>query len=119
MSNWAELLAGYFDPDVEPARLPSYLTLGAKPLESAAAALDSSDQSILAFDSVTGIAAYRSGLVQVGADNTVLRRAIGEVRSVISYPGAPPEKGLRLKLAREQAQRLRTGYRPYRMVPGI
>jgi len=93
--------------------LPPYITLGAKRLERSFVALDSSDQSVLTFDSITGVAAYRSGLVQVNPDNVAVRRAIGDVRTVVVHPKAPDEPRLRLKLAREQLQRLRTGYRPF------
>lgn len=109
----AALLATYFDEDTDPHKLPPYITLGAKCLDRSAVALDSSDQSVLTFDSITGVAAYRSGLVQVSPDNVVIRRSIGEVRTVVVHPRAPDEPRLRLKLAREQLQRLRTGYRPY------
>jgi hypothetical protein len=113
MSSSAALLATYFTDDADSNSLPPYISLGAKPLERSAVALDSSDQSVLTFDSITGVAAYRSGLVQVSPDNVVVRRAIGEVRTVVVHPTAPDEPRLRLKLAREQLQRLRTGYRPY------
>jgi len=113
MSSSAALLATYFNDDTDPNTLPPYITLGAKRLERSAVALDSSDQSVLTFDSITGVAAYRSGLVQVSPDNIVVRRAIGEMRTVVVHPKAPDEPRLRLKLAREQLQRLQTGYRPF------
>jgi hypothetical protein len=113
MSSSAALLATYFNDNPDPNSLPPYITLGAKRLERSAVALDSSDQSVLTFDSITGVAAYRSGLVQVSPDNIVVRRAIGEVRTVVVHPTAPEEPRLRLKLAREQLQRLQTGYRPF------
>src|SRR5262249_26043854 len=113
MASSAALLATYFSGETDPHALPPYITLGAKGLEQSAIALDSSDQSILNFDSVTGVAAYRSGLVQVSPNNEVVRRSIGEIRTVVAYPKAPAEPRLRLKLAREQLQRLRTGHRPF------
>lgn len=112
MTDWINSLATYFDEDMDEQELPPYLCLGAKPIEAPCTALDSSDQTVLAFDPVTGVGAYRSGVVQVDESGEVNRRSIGEIRKVFIQPTGPPEPTLRNKLAREQLRRLRTGRRP-------
>src|SRR5438067_1600234 len=95
----ASTLASWFDVDIPADDLPPYFTLGARRPPVGTAALDSSDQHVLQFDEVTGVAACRTGLNAVGADNRVLRRDIGEIVYVFSNPTAPAEQQLRLKLA--------------------
>ena len=105
------LVANYFnsEPDLSKIR---YFTLGAKPLEIGAVGLDSSDQDVLCFDSVSGIVAYRNGIVMVDDQNEVTHHSISEIQVVSVLPTLPIEPGLRLNLAIEQLRRLRTGYRP-------
>jgi len=105
------LVANYFnsEPDLLKIR---YFTLGAKPLEIGAVGLDSSDQDVLCFDSVSGIVAYRNGIVMVDDQNEVTHYSISEIRVVSVLPTLPIEPGLRVKLAIDQVRRLRTGYRP-------
>lgn len=107
------LLGSYFTADVRPTELPPYFTLAARQPNAGTAAMDSSDQSVLAFDEVTGVAACRSGINVVGPDQEVARREIGQIIYVTSHPTAPPEEQLRLKLAIEQSKRLMTSRRPF------
>jgi hypothetical protein len=51
-----ETISSFFDDDLDASELPPYFTLGAKPSVVGTAALDSSDQSVLLFDEVTGVA---------------------------------------------------------------
>ena len=107
------ILSSFFDDECDAADLPPYFTLGAKAPGVATAAMDSSDQSVVTFDEVTGIAACRSGINVVGPDHSIMRRAIGEIMYVTAHPTAPTEPQLRAKLALEQANRLATGRRPF------
>jgi hypothetical protein len=75
--------------------------------------MDSSDQSVLLFDQVTGVAACRSGMNLVGPDQEVSRRSVGTILYVACNPTAPTEAQLRAKLAIEQPMRLATGRRPF------
>jgi hypothetical protein len=109
----AALLSTYFDDDVDPAQLPPYFTLGARPPAVATAAMDSSDQSVVTFDEVTGVAACRSGVNLIGPDQEVMWCSIGEIIYVTAHPAAPTEHQLRAKLALEQSMRLSTGRRPF------
>lgn len=105
------LVANYFnsEPDLSKIR---YFTLGAKPLEIGTVGLDSSDQDVLCFDSVSGIVAFRNGIVMVDDQNEVTHHSISEIQVVSVLPTLPIEPGLRLNLAIDQLRRLRTGYRP-------
>ena len=109
----AASLKSFFDDDVDPSELPPYFTLGAKAPAVATAAIDSSDQSVVTFDEVTGVAACRSGINLMGPDQEVTYRSIGEIILVASQPTAPTEQQLRAKLALEHALRLVTGRRPF------
>ncbi len=109
MINYA---AAYFNQTVTVTDL-NYFTLGARPLTAGSAGLDSSDQNVLVFDTVSGITAYRSGLVLTNAANEITHQAIDDINLAVSLPTVQGEAGLRLKLAPEQLYRLRTGYRPY------
>jgi hypothetical protein len=111
--NSSALLSSFFDSDIEPSDLPPYFTLGAKPPTVGTAAMDSSDQSVVTFDEVTGVAACRSGINIVGPDQEVMQRFIGEIIYVAANPNAPVAEQLRAKLALEQAVRLSTGRRPF------
>lgn len=113
MMGGAPILASYFDDSTAPPELPPYFTLGAKAPQVATAAMDSSDQSVVTFDSVTGVAACRSGINLVGPDQEVLQRAIGEIIYITTHPTAPTEQQLRAKLTLEQSMRLITGRRPF------
>jgi hypothetical protein len=115
MHGGATLLSNYFDDEVDPAQLPPYFTLGARQPVVGTAAMDSSDQSVVTFDEVTGVAAYRSGVNLVGPDQEVTWRSIGEILYVAAYPAAPTEPQLRAKLSLEQSLRLSTGRRPFYM----
>lgn len=75
---------------------------GAKPSAVGTAALDSSDQSVLLFDEVTGVAACRSGINLVGPDQEVTKRFIGNIKYVVANPCASIEQRLRAKLALDQ-----------------
>ncbi|MBA2277305.1 MAG: hypothetical protein H0W06_06035, partial [Chloroflexia bacterium] len=109
----AVILSSFFDDDYDPMDLPPYFTLGAKTPDVATAAMDSSDQSVLTFDEVTGVAACRSGINVVDRNQEVLRRSIGRIIYVTAHPTAPTELQLRAKLALEQSMRLATGRRPF------
>lgn len=108
-----ELLSSFFDDDLDASELPPYFTLGASPSKVGTVALDSSDQSVLLFDEVTGVAACRSGINLVGPNQEVTNRFIGDIRYVVSNPSAPTEQRLRAKLALDQLMRLDTGRRPF------
>jgi len=105
------LVANYFNSELDLSKIP-YFTLGAKPLEVGAVGLDSSDQDVLCFDSVSGIVAYRNGIVVVDGQNEVTHYSISEIHVLSVLPTLPTESGLRLKLATDQIRRLKTGYRP-------
>jgi hypothetical protein len=75
--------------------------------------MDSSDQSVINLDDVTGVAACRSGINLVGANQEVVRRSIGEILYVLAHPTAPVGDQLRSKLTLEQSIRLATGRRPF------
>lgn len=105
------LVAEYFNNERDLSKIP-YRTLGAKPLEVGTVGLDSSDQDVLCFDSVSGIVAYRNGIVMVDKQNVVTHYSISEINVVSVLPTLPIESGLRLKLAMDQMRRLKTGYRP-------
>jgi hypothetical protein len=107
------LLSSFFTAQVDEADLPPYFTLGARAPRVGTAAMDSSDQSVLLLDEVTGVAACRSGLNVVGSDQVITRRSIGEIRYVTAVPTSPPEQALRAKLSLDQSLRLATGRRPY------
>ena len=109
----AQSLARFFDDTLDPRELPPYFTLGAKAPAVGTVALDSSDQTVLLFDEVTGVAACRSGLNQVNPDQEVIRRFISDIKYVVANPSAPPEERMRMKLAMAQRMRLDTGYRPF------
>jgi hypothetical protein len=109
----AALLSSYFTYDPDPATLPPYWRLGARPSPVGTAALDSSDQSVLTLNEVTGVAACRSGINLVGPDQEVQWRSLGRMIVVAANPTAPAEERLRAKLAIEQGMRLDTGRRPY------
>src|SRR5919204_730515 len=96
------LLSSYFTAEVDSRELPPYFTLGARRPQIGIAAMDSSDQAVVTFDEVTGVAACRSGVNVVGPDQEVTRREIGEIIYVAANPTAPPEIQLRAKLAQEQ-----------------
>jgi hypothetical protein len=106
-------LVRFFDDTLDPSELPPYFTLGARPSPVGTVALDSSDQSVLLFDKVTGVAACRSGLNLVGPDQEVFQRVISEIQYVVANPSAPAEERLRMKLAMTGRMRLDTGYRPF------
>jgi len=113
MSTAAALLGSYFDhDDLSPSDLPPYFTLGARRPKVGTAAMDSSDQSVVLFDQVTGVAACRSGINLVGPDLEVSRRSVGNIVYVVCNPTAPADAQLRSKLAIEQSMRLATGRRP-------
>jgi hypothetical protein len=105
------LLQSYFHDEIDPSLLPPYFTLGAKHPPEWVAALDSSDQSVVTFDNVTGVAACRSGINLVGPEQEVLKRFLGEIIYVPCNPSAPTAEQLRSKLALEQSLRLITGRR--------
>lgn len=105
------LVADYFNNESDPPKI-QHLILGAKPLEIGAVGLDSSDQDVLCFDSVSGVVAYRNGLVLVDNHNEVTHYSISEIHVISVLPTLPIESGLRLKLAIDQVRRLKTGYRP-------
>jgi hypothetical protein len=109
----AMILGSFFDDECDPTRLPPYFTLGAKAPAVATSAMDSSDQAVVTFDEVTGVAACRSGINVVGANQEVIRRSIGEIVYVTGHPTAPTEPQLRAKLALDQSMRLATGRRPF------
>lgn len=111
--NTASLLGSFFGDEVDSASLPPYFTLGARPPAVGTAAMDSSDQSVISFDAVTGVAACRSGINLVGPDQEVWRRTLGEIIYVAANPTAPTENQLRAKLALDQSMRLVTGRRPF------
>lgn len=111
--NDSALLSSFFDGNIDDSDLPPYFTLGAKSPIVGTAAMDSSDQSVVTFDEVTGVAACRSGVNIVGFDQEVMRRFIGEIIYVAAHPNAPVAEQLRAKLALEQAIRLSTGRRPF------
>lgn len=104
------LVAEYFnnEPDLSKTQ---HFTLGAKPLEVGAIGLDSSDQDVLCLDSVSGVVAYRNGLVLVDSYNEVTHCSISEIQVISVLPTLRMESRLRLKLAIDQMRRLRTGYR--------
>jgi hypothetical protein len=106
-------LLRFFDDTRDPSELPPYLTLGAKTSRVGTVALDSSDQSVLLFDEVTGVAACRSGLNMVGPDQEVTQRVISKIQYVVANPSASVEERLRMKLTMAQRMRLDTGYRPF------
>ncbi|MCL4299158.1 MAG: hypothetical protein KJ077_25705 [Anaerolineae bacterium] len=108
----APLIAGYFNHKPDLSKI-QYFTLGASPLIVGTVGLDSSDQDVLCFDTLSGIVAYRNGLVVVDENNEVAQHSISEIRVVSVLPALPVESGLRLKLATEQIRRLKTGYRPH------
>src|SRR5437899_1472123 len=107
----APLLQSYFNDDIDPALLPPYFTLGAKQPQEWSGALDSSDQSVVTFDAVTGVAACRSGVNLVGPDQVVMKRFLGDIIYVPCNPSAPTAEQLRAKLSMEQSLRLSTGRR--------
>jgi hypothetical protein len=109
----AALLGSYFDRELDPSELPPYFTLGARRPKAGTVAMDSSDQSVVLFDQVTGVAACRSGLNLVGPDLEVTRRSVGSIIYVACNPTAPAEAQLRAKLSVEQPMRLSTGRRPF------
>lgn len=107
----AHLVASYFkEQDVSGL---DYVCLGAKPLERGAVGLDSSDQDVMCFDGVSGIVAYRNGLVLTDSNNQVTHHSISGIRVLPVLPTVPMPSVLSLKLANEQYRRLRTGFRPY------
>jgi hypothetical protein len=75
--------------------------------------MDSSDQSVINLDEVTGVAACRSGVNFVGPNCEVSRRFIGDITYVLGYPAAPVTDQLRTKLAMEQSIRFATNRRPF------
>jgi hypothetical protein len=105
------LVAEYFNNEPNLSKI-QYFTLGAKSLEAGTVGLDSSDQDVLCFDSVSGVVAYRNGLVLVDDHNEVTHCSISEIHVISVLPTLPIDSGLRLKLAIDQMRRLRTGYRP-------
>jgi hypothetical protein len=109
----AALLGSYFDEAMAPSELPPYFTLGARRPKVGTVAMDSSDQSVVLFDQVTGVAACRSGINLVGPDLEVTRRSVGTIIYVPCNPTAPAEVQLRAKLTIEQSMRLSTGRRPF------
>ncbi len=110
----AALLGSYFDQDdLSPSDLPPYFTLGARRPRVGTVAMDSSDQAVVLFDQVTGVAACRSGMNVVGPDLEVSRRSIGNILYVACNPTAPADAQLRAKLAIEQSMRLATGRRRF------
>jgi hypothetical protein len=109
----ATILSSFFEGECDPTQLPQYFTLGAKSPAVATAAMDSSDQSVVIFDEVTGVAACRSGINVVDRDQTVVRWSVGEIMYVTANPTAPTEPQLRAKLALEQSMRLATDRRPF------
>jgi hypothetical protein len=111
--NSASLLSSYFNTDVNPPNLPPYFTLGACPSRVGIASMDSSDQSVITFDNVTGVAACRSGINIVGPNQEVAYRSISKIFLVSAYPTGPTEEQLRTKLTYEQSIRLATGRRPF------
>ncbi|MGI8554551.1 MAG: hypothetical protein ACR2PL_27735 [Dehalococcoidia bacterium] len=110
--NAAQLLASYFCDHVDADDLPPYFTFGVRRPKVAVAALDSSDQTVLAFDEVTGVAACRTGLNIMRRDQEITYRLIGEIIYVAANPSAPIEDQLRAKLNLDQALRFATGCRP-------
>ncbi len=112
MSN-AGFLASYFTGEIDAAQLPPYLTLGARRPPVGAVSMDSSDQSVINLDDVTGVAACRSGINLVGPNREVSRRFIGEILFVLAHPTAPVANQLRSKLTLEQSIRFATGRRPF------
>jgi hypothetical protein len=105
------LVAEYFTSEPDTSKT-QYFTLGAKPPEIGSVGLDSSDQDILCFDAVSGIVAYRNGIVMVDRQNTGTHCSISEIVLVSVLPTLPRESGLRLKLAMEQLRRFKVSYRP-------
>ncbi len=103
-------IAQYFNQPVDLSRI-RYFTLGARPTPAGAIGLDSSDQALLSFDTVSGLTVYRSALVWTDAENRVSQVAVDELRLAVSLPALAGEAGLRLKLSQEQLRRFRTGIR--------
>lgn len=107
------ILSSFFEDECDATQLPPYFTLQPRQPAIATAAMDSSDQAVVTFDEVTGVAACRSGINIVSHGHEVLRRSIGQILYVAGHPTAPTELQLRTKLALEQSMRLATGYRPF------
>lgn len=113
MVSSTSMLGSYFNDTASGIEMPPYFTLGARSPAVGTASIDSSDQSVLTFDAVTGVAACRSGVNIVGVDQEVVRRDIGTIVYVTSHPTAPSGLQLRAKLALEQTMRMTTGVRPF------
>ena len=89
-----------------------YFTLEPRPFAVGTVGLDSSDQDVFCFDSVSGIVAYRNGLVLTDALNEVCYQAISDISVLPIFPNLQTDYALRLMLALSQSRRLKTGYRP-------
>ncbi|HSH81901.1 MAG TPA: hypothetical protein VLA19_25525 [Herpetosiphonaceae bacterium] len=111
--NNAALLSSYFQDSLPEAELPPYFTLGARIPPAGTAAMDSSDQAVVTFDEVTGVAACRCGVNLVGRDQEVVWRKLGEIKYVVANPTASVDQRLRGKLTLEQSLRLLSGRRPH------
>jgi hypothetical protein len=101
------LVARYFDTRPA-AAAPTYFTLGAQPLTAGAIGQDSSDQSVLLFDQMSGIAAHRSALSRVDASNTITHRAISPIDMVASLPTLEQPYALAVRLALQHRRELLT-----------